>query len=143
MRRAKGAGLDGYGLHPLLCVDPVQPANNVGKTCYRISCIQKLFRNAAAAALDASEEAAPRLAALASSVAPTDVEDASAAEAAAEVLAKLTAAEAEVIEALFCAGAPAATKSRAAGDGATGGAMGAVAPPPRPASEPAPAAAGL
>ncbi|KAL3913053.1 MAG: hypothetical protein SGPRY_008121, partial [Prymnesium sp.] len=80
-----------FALQPLLCADPVQPRNNVGKTCYRISCIQRLFRQTAAAAVRAAEQAAQRLG------------EGVVSDCASRVLAKMPISEAEVMKAIFSA----------------------------------------
>jgi len=46
---------DPFALQPLVCVDPVDSTNNMSKACYRIAAVQKLFAEAAAAAVGASE----------------------------------------------------------------------------------------
>ena len=57
----RGCGaLAHFDAHPLLVCDPTMPANNVGKSAYKASQIQRVLRAAAAAALRA---AAPRAAA--------------------------------------------------------------------------------
>ena len=56
----RGCGaLAHFDAHPLLVCDPTMPANNVGKSAYKASQIQRVLRAAAAAALRA---AAPRAA---------------------------------------------------------------------------------
>jgi hypothetical protein len=57
----RGCGaLAHFDAHPLLVCDPTMPANNVGKSAYKVTQIQRVLRAAAAAALRA---AAPRAAA--------------------------------------------------------------------------------
>jgi len=106
--RDSSAELDAFALQPLVCADPVLQGNNVGKTCYRIGQIQRLFREAAAAALEASESAACRLEAVLAAASAKAEEAHGSNEAAralsVEVGTEVATAEAQVIEALFSGG---------------------------------------
>ena len=77
--------LEAFELHPLLVCDPVSPTNNVAKGCYRIAQIQKVFRQAAAAAIGAVNAAA----------------SASAAASTPEEIDALADADADTLEALL------------------------------------------
>ena len=46
-----------FELHPILVCDPVCPTNNVAKGCYRIAQIQRVFQQAASAAIAAANAA--------------------------------------------------------------------------------------
>ena len=46
-----------FELHPILVCDPVCPTNNVAKGCYRIAQIQRVFQQAAGAAIAAANAA--------------------------------------------------------------------------------------
>lgn len=50
-------GLQAFELHPILVCDPVCPTNNVAKGCYRIAQIQRVFQQAAVAAIAAANAA--------------------------------------------------------------------------------------
>ena len=45
-------------MHPLVCVDPVDPANNTAKSCYRVAAVQRLFASAARTATEQAEKMA-------------------------------------------------------------------------------------
>lgn len=49
--------LEAFELHPILVCDPVCPTNNVAKGCYRIAQIQRVFQQAAGAAIAAANAA--------------------------------------------------------------------------------------
>lgn len=49
--------LEAFELHPILVCDPVCPTNNVAKGCYRIAQIQRVFQQAASAAIAAANAA--------------------------------------------------------------------------------------
>lgn len=45
-----------FGMHPLVCIDPVGAMNNTAKACYRVAAVQKVFADAAAALSSAAEQ---------------------------------------------------------------------------------------
>jgi len=52
---------DPFAMQPLVCVDPVDPTNNMAKSCYRIAAVQRLFAASANTAVAAAEKAASAL----------------------------------------------------------------------------------
>ena len=49
---------DPFSMQPLVCVDPVDQSNNMAKACYRVGLVQRLFAEAATAALATAERLA-------------------------------------------------------------------------------------
>eukprot|EP00908_Phaeocystis_cordata_P013569 Transcript_24636.p1 GENE.Transcript_24636~~Transcript_24636.p1 ORF type:complete len:413 (+),score=200.28 Transcript_24636:2120-3358(+) len=87
--------LKAFEMQPLVVYDPVCPTNNVAKGCYRIGQIQRVFSHAAAAAIDAANEAAAEAANAADAEAPADDAEALAKAADAAILEALLAPEAK------------------------------------------------
>jgi hypothetical protein len=49
---------DPFAMEPLVVLDPVDPSNNVGKSCYRVAAVQRLCADTARATLALAEESA-------------------------------------------------------------------------------------
>ena len=49
---------DPFAMEPLVVLDPVDPSNNVGKSCYRVAAVQRLCADTARATLALAEEIA-------------------------------------------------------------------------------------
>jgi len=49
---------DPFAMEPLVVLDPVDPSNNVGKSCYRVAAVQRLCADTARATLALAEDSA-------------------------------------------------------------------------------------